>query len=377
MFDWFQKKSGGAGTSRAGRGGATPAWLWGLEEGEPPRGYEARARVALERNPVASRAIRLLAESVGGAPYAVTGGAAVEALLARPNARTSGAAFMERLAAHLVMHGNAYVEAAEDGAGRPAELHVLAPERMRVETDAAGWPCGFLYRAGTREVRLPAPGEEAGGVLHIRALSPLDEHYGLGSLAAAAGAIHAHEEAAKWNRALLKNAARPSGALMFAPKDEGGLSGEQFDRLRAEMDAEFSGAAKAGRPLLLEGGLSWVPLSMTPADMDFAEGQRMAAREIALAFGVPPLILGLPGDNTYANYAEANRALWRQTVLPLAGRIAGELSGWLAHWWPEAAMRVDVDRVPALAADRAKLWEQVSRADFLPPEEKRRLLGLG
>ena len=46
----------------------------------------------------------------------------------------------------------------------------------------------------------------------------------------------------------------------------------------------------------------------------------MAAREIALACRVPPLLLGLPGDNTYANYAEANRAFWRQSVLPLVNR---------------------------------------------------------
>ena len=56
--------------------------------------------------------------------------------------------------------------------------------------------------------------------------------------------------------------------------------------------------------------------------MDFIEAKHAAAREIALAFGVPPMLLGIPGDNTYANYAEANRAFWRQTVLPLVDRTA-------------------------------------------------------
>jgi phage portal protein BeeE len=54
--------------------------------------------------------------------------------------------------------------------------------------------------------------------------------------------------------------------------------------------------------------------------MDFMAAKDGAAREIALAFGVPPMLLGIPGDNTYANYQEANRAFWRQTVLPLCGR---------------------------------------------------------
>ncbi|EMD82472.1 phage portal protein [Pacificimonas flava] len=371
MFDWpGRKASGPVSPARF------PAMLLGVEDAEPPRGYTARAREAMERNPVASRAVRLLAEAAGSAPLTIAGGDGVAALLARPNERLSGAAMMERLAAHLLLHGNAYVNAALDGGGRPAELHVLAPDRVRIETDASGWPCGFLYRGGAAEVPLPAGGEEGPGVLHIRTLSPLDDLYGLGALDAAAGAIAAHNEAARWNRALLKNAARPSGALMFDSGDGSALSTEQFARLRSEMEEGFSGAARAGRPLLLEGGLTWQPLSLSPADMDFAEGQRTAARDIALALGVPPMLLGLPGDNTYSNYAEANRALWRLSVLPMAGRICEALTGWLQGWWPDARVSVDLDKVPALAADRALMWERVSKADFLTPEEKKRVLGL-
>ncbi len=70
-------------------------------------------------------------------------------------------------------------------------------------------------------------------------------------------------------------------------------------------------------------------MALSPRDMDFMEAKNGAAREIALAFGVPPMLLGIPGDNTYANYAEANRAFWRQTVLPLAERTAAALGDWL------------------------------------------------
>ena len=90
----------------------------------------------------------------------------------------------------------------------------------------------------------------------------------------------------------------------------------------------FPGSRNAGRPLLLEGGLDWKPLSLSPKDMDFIEAKAAAAREIALALGVPPMVLGLPGDNTYANYQEANRAFWRQTVLPFAQRLQGSLATW-------------------------------------------------
>src|SRR5262249_14603430 len=92
----------------------------------------------------------------------------------------------------------------------------------------------------------------------------------------------------------------------------------------------YTGAANAGRPMVLEGGLDWRAMSYTPADMDFTGIRNAAAREIALAFGVPPMLLGIPGDNTYSNYREANLAFWRQTVLPLVARTAASLTRWLA-----------------------------------------------
>ena len=213
-------------------------------------------------------------------------------------------------------------------------------------------------------------------VIHIRHFHPADDHYGAGCLAAADQAIATHNAAAAWNRQLLENAARPSGALVFESPDAGGLTTEQFDRLRAELAGAFAGAANAGRPMLLEGGLKWQSLSMSPADMDFATLKAAAARDIALAFGVPPMLLGLPGDSTYANYREANRALWRLTLLPMAAKILDAVVEGLAPWFPDAKLAIDLDRVPALAEDRERLWAQVTAADFLDDAEKRSLLGL-
>ena len=114
---------------------------------------------------------------------------------------------------------------------------------------------------------------------------------------------------ARWNKALLDNAARPSGALVYAPKDGGNLTDEQFERLKAELEDELPGRQRnAGRPLLLEGGLDWKAMACRPRTWTSSRRKHAAAREIALAFGVPPMLLGIPGDNTYANYQEANRA---------------------------------------------------------------------
>jgi HK97 family phage portal protein len=212
-------------------------------------------------------------------------------------------------------------------------------------------------------------------VIHIRRFHPLDDHYGLGCLGAAASAIAVHNAAARWSKGLLDNAARPSGALVYEPGDGSALSPEQFRRLKEEMDAGFAGAANAGRPMLLEGGLRWQALSLSPADLDFAGTKAAAAREIALAFGVPPMLLGLPGDSTHANYREANKALWRLTVLPLADTILTALIAGVAGDFPDARIEVDLDRVPALVEDRERLWAMVARADFITADEKRQMVG--
>jgi HK97 family phage portal protein len=347
---------------------------WSGLAGEPwPRSYEQQVREAYLQNPVAQRAIRLVAEGIGGAPVYASGAAAAGAqmeVLVRPS-------LLEAAAAQLLLHGNAFIQILLDADGMPADLFPLRPERVNVEADAAGWPLAYVYKAGQAKSRMAArDGLGRPSVVHLKGMHPLDDHYGLGCLGAAAGAVAIHNAATRWNKALLDNAARPSGALLFDPGEKGmPLSPDQYERLKAEMEAGFAGAANAGRPMLLEGGLRWQAMSLTPADMDFVGLKAAAAREIALAFGVPPMLLGLPGDATYANYREANRALWRLTILPLAGKILGGIAGALSAWWPGAGLTLDLDQVTALAEDRERLWAQVSAAEFLTEQEKREMLG--
>src|SRR5262249_2779763 len=159
----------------------------------------------------------------------------------------------------------------------------------------------------------------------------------------------------------------------------GGLREEQVERVKRELEEMHVGAANAGRPMLLEGGLEWRPMSLSPSDMDFIEARHAAARDIALAFGVPPMLLGIPGDNTYSNYREANLAFWRLSALPLAMKAAGSIEAWLGDRWADAgpaAISVDLDAVPALAVERDALWARVAGADFLDEDEKRRLAGV-
>ncbi len=366
-------KGGGGARVPLARGFVSP-WALAYESpANPPYEYARSVRRAYVDNPVAQRSVRLVAEGVGSAPLAETD----PALAALVAATSAGQALVETAAAQLLLHGNAYVQVMKDAAGQPVELYALRPERVSVVPGEDGWPTAYAYKLADRTLTIPLE-DEAGwpNLIHLRCFHPGDDHYGAGALAAAEQAVAIHNAASAWNRALLENAARPSGALVFEAGDTAGLTPDQFDRLKAELASSFQGAGNAGRPMLLEGGLKWQAMALSPADMDFATLKAAAARDIALAFGVPPMLLGLPGDNTYANYREANRALWRLTLLPLAEKILAGLAEGLAPWFPGASLEVDLDRVPALAEDREKLWAQVTAADFMTREEKRAALGL-
>ncbi|WP_311268306.1 phage portal protein [Sphingobium sp. WCS2017Hpa-17] len=376
---WFGTKAA-QGAVQDARPVLARAWGSGaVALGEWPASYEAQLRAGVMGNAVAQRAMRLVSEGAGACALKVRGvdDAALAIVAALVGRASAGQGLVETLACHLLLHGNAYVQLIAGAEGLPAELYALRPERVSVEADARGWPAAYLYRVGESVTRLsPQDGAGRTGVLHIKALHPLDDHYGLGCTGAAAGAVAIHNAASVWNKALLDNAARPSGAMVYDPGDGSVLSPEQFERVKREMEAAFAGAANAGRPMLLEGGLSWKAMSLTPAEMDFVGLKGAAAREISLAFGVPPMLMGLPGDNAYANYREANKALWRQTILPLVAKICGGLRQGLDDWWPRLVIEPDLDAVPALSDERAALWERVAAADFLTPEEKKAMLGL-
>ncbi|CAO4148598.1 phage portal protein [Methylorubrum aminovorans] len=340
------------------------------------RDYTALAREGFQRNAVVHRAVRLVAEAAAALPLTLAGADDAHplmALLARPNPREAGMRFLDGVYGHLLVSGNAYIEAVEID-GTPRELFSLRPDRMQVVAGTDGWPAAYEYAVGGRRLRY----EQAGPVppiLHLTLFNPLDDHYGLSPMEAAAVPLDIHNAAGAWNKALLDNAARPSGALVFAPSTGAALSDTQFTRLKAELEASYQGSANAGRPLLLDGGLDWRPLSLSPKEMDFVEAKAGAAREIALAFGVPPLLLGLPGDNTHANYAEANRAFYRQTVIPLVRRTADSLARWLEPAFGPARLEPDLDAVEALATERESLWRRVQGADFLSEAEKREAVG--
>ncbi|SMP11428.1 phage portal protein [Shimia sagamensis] len=347
-----------------------------------PRDTVSLTRTGFAANPVGFRAVRMIAEAAAALPLVLQDQRQrfethpVLKLLAAPNGAQGQAELFEALYGQILLSGDGYVEAVGGEAGVPVELHVLRSDRMSVVPGADGWPVGYEYAVSARKHRFAVG--EISPICHIKTFHPQDDHYGLSPMQAAAMAMDVHNSASRWSKALLDNAARPSGAIVYKGNDgQGSLSSDQYDRLVSEMESHHQGARNAGRPMLLEGGLDWKPMGFSPSDMEFHKTKDAAAREIALAFGVPPMLLGIPGDATYANYQEANRAFYRLTVLPLAARVTAAVSAWLAkHTGEELTLKPDLDQVPALATERDAQWARVAGATFLTEAEKRRLLGL-
>jgi HK97 family phage portal protein len=283
-----------------------------------PRDTAALAREGYMKNAIVHRAVRLVAENVASVAWLAYDGAAEHDshplldLIARPNPRQDGAALLEGVVAHLQLAGNAYIEAVTLD-GRPRELHALRPDRMRVVPGSDGWPEAYEYHVAGRSVRFEQ-GQGFAPILHLTHFHPLDDHYGFAPLEAASVAVDTHNAAAAWNKALLDNAARPSGALVYSGPEQAVLSDGQFERLKRELEEEYQGAKNAGRPLLLEGGLDWKAMSLSPKDMDFLDAKHNAAREIALSFGVPPMLLGMA-----LGYEDKDAPIngWRSPRVPL------------------------------------------------------------
>ena len=383
VFDFLKARKVDVPETKASATGRVVAWGGSGRVAWSPRDTVSLTRAGFAANPVGFRSVKMISEAAAALPLVLQDCERrfdvhpVLSLVGRPNGAQGKAELFEALYAQLLLSGDGYLEAVGGDLGLPYELHVLRSDRMSLVPGADGWPVAYEYAVGTKKHRFGV-GDGVSPICHVKNFHPQDDHYGFSPMQAAASAVDVHNSASRWSKALLDNAARPSGAIIYKGSDgQGVLGADQYDRLLSEMESHHQGAANAGRPMLLEGGLDWKPMGFSPSDMEFQKTKESAAREIALAFGVPPMLMGIPGDATYANYQEANRAFYRLTVLPLATRVTAAVSHWLGEFTGEAVdLRPDLDQVPALAAERDAQWTRIAGAEFLSDAEKRSLLGL-
>ena len=307
-------------------------------------------------------------------------------LIENPNPAQSGREFMRALSSYQQLCGNAYVygngiDPKRTNGKPPRELQLLNPGKVKVEPGASLFPKQYEYRPN-QNTTTTFPVDQLTGrsaVLHLKSFNPLNAWYGMSPLEAAALGVDIHNSGQQWNKRLIENGARPSGALVVQGSDgkPAMLSDDQYGRLKEMIDNQFSGASNAGRPMLLEGGLDWKEMSLNPKDMEFLEGKHSAARDIALAFGVPPMLLGIPGDNTYSNMGEAKLGLWTDTVLPHLATTLDAFNRWLTPLYGEDMyLWYDEEMIPALEPLRKAKAERINAAGYMTINEKRRAMGL-
>lgn len=356
-----------------------------------PRQYDHLAREGYQKNIIAYRCIRLVSQNAAAVPWRVYEGRGknrrmledhpLASLLSQPNVQQGGAELFESVYGFYLISGNAYIEGVGGAGAPPRELWTLRPDRMRVIPGRHGLPEAYRYQIGGQTVDFAVDRfSGAARVLHVKAFHPLDDWYGMSPLEAAAASIDQHNDAGKWNAGLLQSGARPSGALVYKPVHQdstGTLTDEQRAALKDELEQFFSGAANAGRPMVLEGGLDWRDMSLSPKDMDWLAGKDVSAREIALAFHVPPQLIGIQGSLTFSNFEQARLALFDDAVLPMLDHFKDELNHWLApQFGSNVSIDYDIDGIDALAPRREKIWERVNAAQFMTINEKRAALGL-
>lgn len=345
-----------------------------------PRQYDKLTEEGYQRNVIVYRCVNLIARNVASVPWLlyhndheVLHHPLID-VMRTPNPLQTRTAFIEAMAAYLLLAGNSYIEAVQEGPLQ--ELYVLRPDRVQVIPGSGGVPGAYVYTVNGQKRTIPV--EQHSGlspILHLKMFHPLHDWYGLSPIEAAASAIDQHNAVGSHNLSLLQNGGRPSGALVFKKPDHV-LTEEQRDILRTDLRAAYEGGENAGRVMILEGDMDWREMGLSPKDLDFMTGKNISAREIAQAYGVPPMLIGVMGDSTFANYREARLHLWEDTVLPLLDKIIAEMNRWLAALHGENLhFAYDMDRIPALSLKREAVWARVQNADFLTMDEKREAVG--
>ena len=307
-------------------------------------------------------------------------------LLYNPSPTMSQVEWFQAVYSYLLISGNNYMLSVGGDNTPPTELYNLRPDRMKIRSGTRAMPVAYDYMLKGQIVESYDVDQATGAskVKHIKLFNPLDDYYGMSPMQASSVDIDQHNLANKHNVNLLQNGARPSGAVIFNPKDETGgnvqLSDVQRNQLMNDVNQRFSGTGNAGKPMLLEGDFEWKEMGLSPKDMDFIQLKNMSAKDIALVYGVPSQLIGIPDSQTYSNFAEAKLALYNETIIPLLDRIQGDLNEWLVPMFNEQGLelRYDIDSIPAMAEQRKRVFESVSagvKEGILTRNEAREQLG--
>ena len=360
--------------------------------GKSTRRYKDYAKEGYQDNAIVHRCVKLIADSASAVEIKVFDGDVelenheLLSLLHRPNPLQSGGEYFSSLYSYLLISGNSYLLRDTENDTPPRELYLLRPDRIKIKSGSSMIPDYYCYLVDGQVIKEYPVNQDNGRsqLKQIKLWNPLDDFYGLSPMLASAYNIDQHNLAGLHNVALLKNGCTPSGMLKFQPKDETGmtasLTDDQRARLLEDLEMRFQGSANSGRPMLLEGDFEYKQLGLNPKDMDFLELLNLSAREIALCFGVPAQMIGIPEANTYSNMETAKLALYEETIIPLLTRVQSDLNEFLSPLYDgDIRIEYDLSSIPAMAQKTKQVYANVTQAvqtGIMTRNEAREKLGL-
>lgn len=205
-----------------------------------------------------------------------------------PNADQTAFEFLEGAALALELWGNAYAERQIGSTGQLVGLTLLHPGRVTVFRRADG-RLGYRWTTEAGKQREATEDE----IVHLRGFGghPLG---GLSTLAFARNAFGLARAIDRSAGGMFQNGMRPSGTLMF--KDF--LTNEQYELAQERLGENYVGAMNTGKPMILEGGVEWKPITINPEDAQMLESRRFSVEEICRFFGVPPHMVGHTDTST-------------------------------------------------------------------------------
>lgn len=295
-------------------------------------GKNVNERSAMQMTAVYS-CVRILAEAVAGLPlhlyrYKENGGKerAIDnnlyhLLHDEPNKEMSSFIFRETLMTHLLLWGNAYAQIIRNGKGEVVALYPLMPNKMQVDRDENG-ELYYIYTRSSDEAKTMegvtvclTPRD----VLHIPGLG-FDGLVGYSPIAMAKNAIGLAIATEEYGAKFFANGAAPSGVL----EHPGTI--KDPSRLRENWNSTFGGSANSGKVAVLEEGMKYTPISISPEQAQFLETRKFQIDEIARIFRVPPHMVGDLEKSSFSNIEQQSLEFVKYTLDPWVIRWEQSLS---------------------------------------------------
>lgn len=339
----------------------------------------SESALAYISNPDVYACVHEIATAVSGIRLQVVGSEGdfinehpLQSLLDNPNPAIGGSKWRELLVSNLLITGSAFAlrVGASDLSRPPRELYILNSLAVDVSADSSGNVEKYNYRSSNSLVTYPPE-----AVMRMEFFNPMSELKGLSPISAASAGIKIGDMARAWNYALLRQGARPAGAL----KVKTALSEQEHSRIKSELEQKFQGYNNAGRPMVLEGDADWINIGYSPAEMEYQSDIRLSTLDICRVFNIPPEMIGDSQNKTYSNYQEARKAFYHETVLPLMDWISDSMTHWIGGLYGDVKVYYDHNDIEALQEDRTAVFDRLLRAvgqGMMTINEARREIGL-